>query len=213
MMNEEELMAYLGERGIKRNKSELMILGNGPTRGMGQLVAGSADVDVWGINSIDDESKIDVLFNIHGDHVIRGRFEDGQAGCMKYQDMSKPIVMQHEWDEYPSSVRFPISEMVRHFGSTYTANTIPYMIWLGWWLGYTAMHFYGVDYWNALRVESLHERPCTEYWMGRYEQSGGMIKVPPESHLLTGFNNPREMYGYEVNPQMGIKERTRNWEA
>ena len=164
-MTEEELAVYLHEKGVCRGNKELMILGNGPTRGMGLMIAKGGGIDVWGVNEDYEESPVDLIFNIHGDHVIKGRFEDGRPGCVRYQDMTKPVIMQKEWDIYPTSVRFPIEFMVRHYKSTYTANTIPYMIWLGWWMGYEVMHFYGVDYWNALRVESLHERPCTEYWM------------------------------------------------
>lgn len=207
----EELGDYLNEKGVHKGNNELMILGNGPTRDMGLMIAKGGGIDVWGVNNVGDENDVNLIFNIHGDHVIQGRFEDGLPGCVKYQDMTKPVILQREWDVYPTSVRYPITEMVQHFKSTYTANTIPYMIWLGWWMGYEVLHFYGVDYWNALRSESMYERPCTEYWMGKFEQAGGRVVVPPESHLLTGFHNPRQMYGYEVNPQLSMTERTRNW--
>jgi len=58
--------------------------------------------------------------------------------------LNVPIYMQKHWDEIPSSIPYPLKEVLDRFGNYFT-NSVSYMIALGIMQGYNEIGCWGVD--------------------------------------------------------------------
>lgn len=104
------------------------------------------------------------------------------------RDAKIPIITTTEYEDFPSTVAFPLEDALRYFyPRTYYAESISYMLQLAIMFGVGKIDLLGVDYqMSALttckkcgeRQEHPHlgvrpqERACTEYWIGQAEARG-----------------------------------------
>ena len=104
-----------------------------------------------------------------------------------------PVYMCDKRDDVPSSVRFPIEEMVRRFGD-YFYSTISYAIALAISEGFEEIGLWGIDL--AHDSEYEYQKPSAEYLLGVAIGRGITIHLPEQSALLRGTYR----YGYENMP-------------
>lgn len=102
-----------------------------------------------------------------------------------------PILMLEEWDDIPSSMRFPIEEITKKFG-TYWRSTLAYLLAWAYLQGYKRAELYGFE--MASDAEYWGQRANACYIIGKLRGMGMEIYVPPTSRLLTGIR-----YAYENN--------------
>lgn len=106
-----------------------------------------------------------------------------------------PVYMQDVFEEVPTSVKFPLEEVLARFPRRYFTNSVSWMIALAICEGYEDISVYGVD--MAMSTEYGQQRPSCEYFLGYAEGMGINIYLPPESDLLkTPF-----LYGFEDEKQ------------
>lgn len=112
-----------------------------------------------------------------------------------------PVYMHRQFEDVPTSVEYPIAEVVERFPRDLFSCTSTYMIPLAIIQGYTEIGLYGIHV--AADGEYAHEAPGIAYWCGVAEALGVEIIVPEESSVLAqGFR-----YGYEEPPaEIGIYE-------
>ncbi len=112
-----------------------------------------------------------------------------------------PIYMIQQYDEYPSSVRYPIEEALRLAGRDYFMSTVAFMMALAINEGFEEIHLYGINL--AIGDEYFYEKPNAEYWIGKAEGMGIKVYVPSASSLL----KQHRRYGYHVDarPQQSLK--------
>lgn len=122
--------------------------------------------------------------------------------------LQTPIFMQEEdkgpWAKIPMAVRYPIERIKAEFASSatgqlYATNHAAYMIALAMTEGVTHIGLYGCQYAN--NTEYGVQRDSLTYWMGRFEQYGGRLVVPPKWNTLLSV--PSKLYGYGSHTSEG----------
>jgi len=197
-----------------KKQRPLVILGAGPTMKQGLEVAHQKNCEVWGCNYMVNP-ELNMLFQMHGDSFVKARFV---AHYLEHPPKVN-VVMQHAWDEIPTSVPFPMAEHINYFGfdrmlrdqqnnaRPYHACTMSYMMALAIMMEcYNPIHLYGVDFYAELRHESTYERPSVEFYMGFGLAKGLTIDIPKSSRLMTTSDNHRQVYGLEWNPELKAEE-------
>lgn len=113
------------------------------------------------------------------------------------QQLKTPIFMQEEFRDIPAAIRYPKERIIAEFG-TYFTNHIAWMIALAMTEGVTHIGLFGCEYRHE--DERGIQRGSCEYWLGRFQQLGGHVVLPPRSTLLAV---PKELYGYESHDAHG----------
>jgi hypothetical protein len=179
------------------------IIGFAPSRVLAPFADDS--FDIWGINDLwfamnGPECRWDRWFDIHNDKVLHNNPRTGEKHwewLKRVSDM--PVYMLKKYDEVPASVKFPLEELVEHFGDNegfsgdYYTNSIAFMLALAIYEGYQEIHTYGVNMLGSDEYE--YQRPCVEFWLGYSKGRGIKTVVPKESSLLKADKR----YGYETH--------------
>mgnify|MGYP006928164073 CR=1 FL=1 len=110
--------------------------------------------------------------------------EDGNA--------TKYIVEASPWSQIPMAVRYPKDRILAEYRG-YFSNHVAWMIALAMTEGVTHIGLFGCQY-SSDSERSIQRGSC-EYWLGRFEQSGGILVEPKRYNDL--LNIPAELYGYE----------------
>ena len=100
-----------------------------------------------------------------------------------------PVYMDKHYDEFPTSVEYPLQEIVKEFGR-YATSSICWMLMLAIHEGFKRIHIYACD--MAEQREYERERPAIEYYVGLARGKGIEVFIPAESdlmksHVLYGF--------------------------
>lgn len=103
--------------------------------------------------------------------------------------LQTPIFMQEAWPDIPLAVRYPRERIFGEFRQYFT-NHCAYMIALAMTEGVTHVGLFGCQYSGGGEREK--QRESLLYWMGRFEQAGGTLVIPPAQNTL--FEMP--LYGY-----------------
>lgn len=179
-----------------------------------------ANFEIWGVNNLYPFiPRATRWFEIHEITLVNGVYLRRGSPVFRGQPVVEylknlgefaakhniPVYMQKKWDIVPTSVVYPLEEIVKTFGEYFT-NTVSYELALAIYekLKGTSnaeeIHVYGVD--MAVDTEYHHQRPSCEYFLGiiRGLELGGMkIKhyIPDEADLLKtmylyGFNEPHK---------------------
>lgn len=112
--------------------------------------------------------------------------------------LQTPIFMQKNWPDVPMSVQYPLARIQAEFRSYFT-NQCAFMIALAMTEGVTHIGLFGCQYSHV--TEHGVQRDSLTYWLGRFEQAGGTVVLPPvENSLLC---SPSLLYGYESHEANG----------
>lgn len=112
--------------------------------------------------------------------------------------LQTPVFMQEHWPDIPMSVRYPIERILAEFRPYFT-NHCAYMIALAMTEGVTHLGLFGCQY--SHDTEHGVQRGSLEYWIGRFEQYGGTVVIPPKYNSL--LSRPKGLYGYESHDAEG----------
>lgn len=118
------------------------------------------------------------------------------------QQTGFPVYIVEEDPDMPHAKRFPIDELIEHFGRDYFTSTPAYMAAFALYEGFEHIYMPGIDLSSA--GEYGWERPCYEYWLGRCEQAGVTLNVPDSSPVLKGFR-----YGATTDHQNALANMAR----
>lgn len=161
--------------------------------------------EIWGVNNlyphvprgtrwfeIHEITKEGETYLRRGDPKFRGQPVNDYMKQMGEwtKERNCPVYMQKKWDLVPTSVPYPVEEMIKKFGGYFT-NSVSWMIALAIHEGATEIHVYGVD--MAVDTEYHHQRPSCEYFLGVAVGLGIKVHVPPEADLL----KTRFLYGFQ----------------
>jgi len=194
--NLESLAAYY--KGKK-----IAIMGNGPsvifTDSRGQR-AGKADFSqykypIWAVNGgwhYHPNTALGFqMDDIKGPAILDHPTPDWYVGLV--QNSTIPIITSKEYPDYPTTLAYPLEDIIRFHGLAYFAESINYMLALAIMWGVSEIDFFGCDY----NPERAHERASTEFWCGMARQSGIKLNVPPNSALLKAVHEePFYMPGF-----------------
>lgn len=140
----------------------------------------------------------DWYFDMH----VRKQFQDVKKSWHpEYYNwlthLQTPVFMQENYTDVPMAVRYPKERVFGEFRNYFT-NHCAYMIALAMTEGVTHIGLFGCQY--AGGGEREKQRESLLYWLGRFEQNGGTVVIPPKFNTL--FQMP--LYGYESHdPETG----------
>lgn len=141
----------------------------------------------------------DWYFDLHRPELFRvkkkGWIRD-YHGWLK--NLQTPIFMQKHWTDIPMSVEYPLTRIQAEFRSYFT-NQCAYMIALAMTEGVTHIGLFGCQY--SHETEHGVQRDSLTYWLGRFEQAGGTLVIPPKHNSL--LCSPSLLYGYASHDEHG----------
>ena len=179
--------------------------------------------EIWGLNSLFEIiPRWDRWFDVHDRYIFAidsnkevgyGLTRTGKPYMQALAEMKCPIYMVEQYKDIPTSIRFPIEQMIAEFDpkqekrlfehwknmrpedwSGYITNSISVMIAMAIMEGFKEIGIYGVDMattagWN----EYAFQRPSCEYYVGIAQGKGIKITIPDASDLLKN----RFIYGWQ----------------
>lgn len=95
-----------------------------------------------------------------------------------------PILMQEEYPDVPSSMKYPYDDVVREFGNYFTSSLTYGMAW-AYLQGYKRMELYGFN--MASNTEYIKQRPNAHYFIGLMRGKGIDVYVPSNCTLMQGY--------------------------
>lgn len=141
----------------------------------------------------------DWYFDLHRPELFRVKkkgWNPDYYGWLK--TLQTPVFMQKNWPDIPMSVEYPLTRILGEFRGYFT-NQCAYMIALAMTEGVTHIGLFGCQY--AHHTEHGVQRDSLTYWLGRFEQAGGTVVIPPKYNSL--LCAPKELYGYESHDEKG----------
>jgi hypothetical protein len=105
------------------------------------------------------------------------------------------LTQRQEW--IPSSVTYPLQQILDKWHSDYFRSSISYMIAYGIWAGFTTIGLWGIDLVAGSEYE--HQKANAEFWLGMANALGVEIVLPEATALC---KQPYR-YGYEAEPATG----------
>lgn len=152
-------------------------------------------VKIWGINeamAFPWMRRADAMFQMHARWSFTRSNNRNDPGHWQWLQQKHlfPIYMQRVWTDIPSSVEYPLEQVVERFGRRYFTSSVAYMIALAMLLGFERIEIYGVE--MATDSEYFWQRDCVMYWIGRAEGMGVDVYLPSGCGLFKG-----RLYGYE----------------
>ncbi len=169
------------------------------------------EFEIWGLNDLYKHiKKYDRWFQIHTPETVDRTYEQNPQTRVPWgthkADLAKmgiPVYMQDVEPDIPNSIKYPLDEIIEHFGSDYFTNSISYMIALAVMEGFEEIHVYGVDMATTQDSEYAHQRPSCEFWLGIAMGRGIKVYIPDEADLL----KTRFMYGYEDEKKHAFEKK------
>jgi hypothetical protein len=182
---------------------EVAIIGKGP--GFESAPLKGEGVVTWGVNDACGHRECDVAFWM--DRCWEKGTTQDNVIVASVNHTNTPMYSTQEWDDIPSSVRYPIEELTEYFGNDYWGDSCCYMIALAIWEGFTEISTYGFNYsWGKNYGQ---EKPPVEFWLGVALGQGVTLNLYGEHCALLKTNHfrhdPEMIYAYGT-PQ--IMERT-----
>jgi hypothetical protein len=159
--------------------------------------------EVWTINSMGSVLQCDRIFHMDDLRVQELRAEadpEGKIGPMlKYfKKTSTPVYTSRAYPDYPTTVAFPLEDVVSKLGTFYFTSTPAYAVALAIYEGWEEISLYGMDYTWPNSEMAEEGRGCVEYWLGQAMARGIVPYLGSSSTLLSMYKEPQQrLYGYD----------------
>lgn len=186
---------------IKKNPESVLILATGPGW---DLAPKETEKIVYALNDFVAVERYRIMPDFLFMMDILDEKPQVISGQTPLPDMIKklniirvPFLAPFKYDEIPSSMPFPLEEVVKRFGYPYFTNTICYMIAYALLQGAKEIELFGVN--QAGSHEYSEERPGVEYWLGIAIGMGVKVIINGnQSQLLKykGRYGNNILYGY-----------------
>lgn len=172
--------------------------------------------EVWSLNHIyliENFPKLTRLFELHKKHwYLRKEVPRSVAYWEWLQKPQEfPIYMQEKTDEVPSSVKYPLDEVIEDCLTglveidddrnetmrKYFTSSFAYMMALAIHEKFDQIELYGVDMEND--TEYGYQRPCGEFWIGIALGRGIKVVIPKPCEMCNAV-----LYGYDIVPYIDV---------
>lgn len=165
------------------------------------------DDEIWAIGPAAYAFRADMCWEMHSlnniQRVWKKEYMEGHGeNYLKNLDM--PVIMPRAYSEIPTSLEYPLQEVVSYTQETYFMHTFAYMLAYAETCETEELWFYGVDFnYAGTNLTAELRRACAEYWMGRLRVKGCKLYFPPQSSLLEiAERRSNGIYGYEEHQPM-----------
>ena len=154
------------EGKMQKHSKDIIILGYSGTANECPF-----DTETWGINiagSFFPEKKISYCF----------AFDELPSEYVKEMKALAPVISFQPY----ADIKYPLKEIEKAFNTKYFVNTVGFMIAYAIYIGVIRLSLYGCD--TIIGAMWQRESKGVEYWLGRAEEHGIELRLPPKSGLL-----------------------------
>lgn len=154
--------------------------------------------ELWGVNTAGYTFRCDKVWSMHD----RATMLDPDLPKDFLRDLGHvPVVTLEDVPEIETCLVYPLSMLVKLFGTKNFKNTTAYMIAFALACGVKDLWLFGTEfnYHGPNEVNERHQH-CLKYWIGRAEERGCRIHLPFGSAL-----HEDEMYGFTTQPDFDME--------
>lgn len=188
---------------MEKTVKKVAIVGGGPSRRHAPF-----DDESWEIWAFSSRAwtypRVDRWFELHSMTDLRQQLAGYKRGRRSYRGymrmlrrMSCPVYMQKVHPKIPTSVAYPLDQVLERFGRCFT-STVSYAVALAILEGYDVIGLWGID---VRRKEYRHQRPALRYLLALAKQQGIEVVLPPQARLRVPgkprFVYTRVLYAYD----------------
>ena len=157
--------------------------------------------ELWGLNQghMNFKRRADRWFEMHLLEFIPDARDPQYVAFLK--GLQIPVYMTQAYDEFPTSIRYPLEDVIKYTGRDYFMSSPAYMLALAAMEGFEEIHLYGINL--AIGDEYFYEKPNCEWLIGLLEGRGIKVHVPHASSLMKQYRR----YGYfmDARPAQSMK--------
>lgn len=162
---------------------------------------------VWAINGMGSVLDCDLVFHMDDVRIQEIRAaakpDSNIAAMVKWLKTTRvPVITSIAHPDYPSSVEFPLEDVVNAFGRGYFNNTGAYALGYAIFKGARKISLFGCDYSYANSHRAEKGRACMEFWLGYGIAHGIEIALPQITSLMDTIEDQDEddvpAYGYDA---------------
>ena len=182
-------------------------------RSMSNEQLGKPYVEVWTLNRGFAGIQHDKLFVMDDLTWIRDHKNKAYAEWLQKHD--RPIITSTAYPEWPTSVAYPLKEVVEfHEDDIFAINTVAYMVAYAIFIGVKEVAIFGADFMYPGGHSEVEEGgQAVAYMLGRCRQYGIVHTLPGESTLIYAHKVKqqsdgrlgREFYGYHRLTEMAAE--------
>lgn len=141
--------------------------------------------EIWGVNDAwSFMPRADRWFEVHSRPIHEWELRRAKGHLDFLATFAGPIYMIDHYDHIPTSVAFPLAEVIEDLGRVYLTSSIAYMLALAIHERVDELGVWGVD--MASQSEYGHQRPCCEWLIGVAEGRGMRVTLPDACKLMAG---------------------------
>ncbi len=182
---------------------ELALIGKGP--GFELAPHKGEGVVTWGVNDACGHRECDVVFWM--DRCWEKDNQTDRVIKVSVETTNTPLYSTQQWEDIPTSIRYPLEDITRFSGIDYFADSCCYMLALAIYQGFTEISLYGFNYaWGTTYVT---EKPGVECWLGIALGRGIVLNIYGEHSDLLKTNHvrhdPETLYAYGT-PQIMVRK-------
>jgi hypothetical protein len=176
-------------------KPTVAIIGSHP-RTRAEFDFSRTDCDIWLFNEAMSNpantwaKRADAVFQMHEEAIWRNPRNRNDPKHYEWLSTQQDVdvYMQEQYADVPSSIRFPLEELVERFHIKYFTSSVAYALALACFHGYQRIEVYGVE--METQTEYTYQRDGVTLWIGVALGMG----IEVDAHISI-FDQP--LYGYE----------------
>lgn len=201
---EEEVIVAPPPTGQPAKKKRVIIIANG-----GSLVEfiqlqqqnelpSVIDGEVWAINTTGTFMRCDRV--IHMDSLEKYKEVWGEAKYRQFATLKVPVYTSEVSEDIPTSVEYPLHQVVQELGLPYFNTTVAYAVGLAIYEKFDEIALFGCDFTYANHHIAESGRACVEFWL-RYAIDRGIRVVGGLTSTLFDMDTKQQLYGYRKTYQ------------
>lgn len=173
------------------------------------------DHEYWTLNNMHGPDfignhRIDLWFQMHIPGSGEGHIDDEDHIQFLRQLEGPPVMMQHQFPEFPRSKRYPIEEVIKRFcppnvnghSQPYFTNSVDFMLCLAMLQGFKQIWLWGVEFVSSFDDEYYKMRQSCEYYIGQAKGMGIPVWIQDHSSICKA----EYFYAYQKKPKDPIKD-------
>ena len=152
------------------------------------------DGEVWGVNLTGAFMRVDRVIHMDPfDEDMVGVY--GPDTVRQFASLTVPIYMAETSPLLPTSIAYPIHEVIGTIGLPYINTTVSYAICLAIHERFEEISLFGCDFTYPDRHAAESGRACAEFWL-RFAMDRGISVKGAFSTTLFDMNEKQVLYGY-----------------
>lgn len=164
--------------------------------------------ETWVVNKLASVLDHDLLFRMDDLRIVRDCnnrvAKNGETAHKNYTDWlkkhNKPIITSTAYPEFPTSIAFPLEEVINNLNTHYFLSTPAYAVAFAIHIGVKTMKLYGLDYvYKENKYVSEAGRGNVEYLLSIAHHCRGIRVEPAAGSSLLGMelDIAEHLYSYE----------------